>query len=83
MYGLFRRVAKRKPILSKNMAAQLRFVKLHLNKSQDISNKTKVEMFAAHLGEVDAAVKVQTSTWLKCCGETLRKLCINDAANLN
>ena len=43
---------RRKPLLSKNnMAAQLRFVKLHLNKAQDFWNnvlwteQSKVEMF--------------------------------------
>jgi len=42
---------RRKPLLSKkNMAAQLRFAKLHLNTAQDFwnnlwSDQTKVEMF--------------------------------------
>lgn len=35
-YGLFQRVASRKPLLTKkNMAAQVRFAKLHLSKLQD------------------------------------------------
>jgi len=44
MYDLFGRPAKRNLLLpEKNMAVQLRFPKLHLNKLQD---ETKVEMFA-------------------------------------
>lgn len=49
--GLFRSVAQRKSLLSeRNMAAQLRFKKLHLNKHQDFWNcvrtdESKVEMF--------------------------------------
>jgi len=38
-YGMFGRVARRKPLCSKkNMAAWLRFAKLHLNKPQDFWN---------------------------------------------
>ena len=51
-YGLFGRVAKRKPLLSeKNMAAGLRIAKMHLDKPQDFWNnvlwkdETQIEMF--------------------------------------
>jgi len=38
-YGLFGRVARRKPLLfKKNMATWLKFAKLHLNKPQDFWN---------------------------------------------
>jgi len=48
-YGLFGRVVRRKPLPSvNNMAAQLRFAKIHLNKPQDFWSisfgQTKVEM---------------------------------------
>jgi len=72
--SLLGRVAKRN-----NIAVQLRFVKLHLNKPQDICNivlckKTKTEMFSQnakrnlwHDLDDDLGLFCNHMTWVSCC----------------
>jgi len=68
-----------KPLLSNiNMAAQLRFVKLHLNKPQDWSNvlwtdETKVEM-CGHNAHCETRTQHIS---------TLRELCINKCLQIS
>lgn len=68
MHGLFVSVTRRKrPLSKKNMTAQARFAKMHLNKSQDFQNnifwtdKTKIEMFghSTTFNEISAHINYQ------------------------
>jgi len=76
-YGLFGRVARRKLLISKkNMAARLRFAKLHLNKPQDLWNdvlqtdKTKVKMFC-HNAQCHVWAKTKHSISAQTNGQAL------------
>lgn len=70
-YGLFERVVRRNPLLSKrNVAARVIFAKLDLNKPQDFCNnvlwtdKTKEEMFdhnaGPHLAKTKHSISAHT-----------------------
>ena len=60
--------ARRKPLLTKrNLDAQLRFSKLHLNKAQDVWNRSRVELFCLnpqqHVSAESLDIHCQAQWW--------------------